>query len=108
MTSILAGDRIIPVAQITGLDISGLVTEEVVIVTTTEGDFIATGFHAIEAVMAIKPSAMEGRRLRWRKGAWAVHNMIGHPVMQILAWFGFGAAAVRFHDWTTPRPLGFR
>lgn len=107
-TTILAGDEIIPVSQITGIDISRLLDQESVVVKTANGAFTATGFHAIEVVMALKPSAVEGRRLRWRKGAWAIHNMVGHPVMQILAWFGFGAAGVRFHDWTTPKPLGFR
>jgi hypothetical protein len=64
----------------------------------------AVGFDAIEIIYALKPSAMEGRRLKWKQGAWAVHNIIGHPVLQILAWVGLKRQAIRFHDWTTPKP----
>lgn len=64
----------------------------------------AHGNDAIEAVMLLKPSALEGKRLRWVKNAWAFHNLVGHPVMQILAWLRLYKAAIRFHDWTTPAP----
>jgi hypothetical protein len=98
-----AGNNLIPVERIKRIDISD-VENEVVVLYCDDGKYVAEGFDAIEAVMVLKPSALEGRRLRWRKGAWAFHNIVGHPVMQILAWFGFGRAAVRFHDRTTPRP----
>ena len=81
------------------------VENAVVDIVTLNGDvFRATGTDAIEAVMLLKPSALEGRRLKWKKHAWAIHNLIGHPIMQIMAWMGLGRAAVRFHDWTTPTP----
>lgn len=64
----------------------------------------AEGNDAIEAVMALKPSTLEGRRLKWNKNAWVVHNLIGHPVMQLLAFLGLKRHAIWFHDVTTPRP----
>jgi hypothetical protein len=101
-----AGDDLLPFCDVERIDIRSI-EEELAIVHMKNGTyFCATGFDAIEAVMVLKPSALEGRRLKWRKGAWAFHNMIGHPVMQIMAWLGFKRAAIRFHDYTTPRPRG--
>lgn len=102
---IKAGEDLIPVARVRSVDVSRI-EHEIVLVRTDDGEFEARGFDAIEIVMALKPSAVEGRRLRWRKNAWAFHNFIGHPVVQILAWMGFKKAAIRFHDWTTPTPRG--
>jgi hypothetical protein len=48
-----------------------------------------TGLDAIECAMQIKPSVLEGRRMRWVRRAWAWHNIWGHPVMQFLAFLGF-------------------
>lgn len=98
-----AGNDLIPVDHIKRVDISDVEHERVVI-WTKERQYIAEGFDAIEAVMVLKPSALEGRRIKWPKGAWAFHNIVGHPLMQVMAWLGYGRAAVRFHDWTTPRP----
>lgn len=64
------------------------------------------GNDAIEALMLIKPSALEGRRLRWEKRAWLVHNLVGHPLMQVLALFGQHDLAIRVHDRTIPKPVG--
>lgn len=37
------------------------------------------------------------RRLRW-----TAHNLIAHPVSEILYLFGFEDAGNRIHDWTIP------
>ncbi|HTK04169.1 MAG TPA: hypothetical protein VL500_01165 [Candidatus Eisenbacteria bacterium] len=68
------------------------------------GVAVAEGIQAIDALMALKPSALEGRRLRWARHAWAVHNLIGHPLMQVLAFLKCHRAAMRMHDGTVPRP----
>jgi hypothetical protein len=98
------GERLIQFVDVDDLDLSDLENEHVRITRKDGKVFDAYGFDAIEAVMALKPSALEGRRLKWQKGAWAFHNMIGHPWMQILAWLGFTRRAIKFHDDTTPRP----
>lgn len=61
-------------------------------------------FAALELVWTLKPSALEGKRFRWYKHAWAFHNLIAHPVMQLLAWCGLYTQAMWVHDATTPRP----
>ena len=60
------------------------------------------GAQAIEVILWTKPSALEGTHVRWIRHAWAVHNLVGHPLMQILVWLGFRKAAFAVHDGTVP------
>lgn len=103
-----AGDLLLPFVDVAHLDMGGIEKGSVLIVMKDGVAHEARGFDAIEAIMAVKPSAVEGVRLSWRPHAWAFHNLIAHPMVQILAWCGWKRAAVRFHDWTTPTPRGFR
>ncbi len=103
-----AGNDLIPFRDVARVDIAQIEEEVVNIYTHGGSSYCAQGFDAIEAIMILRPSAMEGQRLRWKKHAWAFHNIVGHPLMQFMAWMGLGRAAVRFHDWTTPRPRGGR
>lgn len=105
--SVKAGDKIIPIIWVDDIDISTI--EQGFITIKANGEFYKSyGFDAIETIMVFKPSALEGRRLKWRKNAWFFHNMFAHPMVQILASLGFKRQAVRFHDWTTPTPRGFK
>jgi hypothetical protein len=103
-----AQDDLIPLYSIQRIDIERLENGEVDIITYDGTTHTARGFDAIEAVWAIKPSAMEGRRLKWKKGAWAFHNLVAHPLMQLLAWCGMTRRAIWLHDVTTPYPQGFK
>ena len=60
------------------------------------------GAQAVEVILWTKPSALEGTHVRWIRHAWAVHNLVGHPLMQILVWLGFRKAAFAVHDGTVP------
>lgn len=102
-----AGSRLIAVAAIRSVDFSEIESLRLKIVHA-EGTVVAEGIHAIEALMELKPSALENRRLRWAKRAWMIHNLIGHPLMQMLALFRLYRAAMWIHDATVPRPLGAR
>lgn len=104
---IKAGQDLIPVAEVTRADISDVENGVVDIFCGAERRRLE-GFDALEAVMLLNPSALEGRRLRWMKNAWAFHNLVAHPVMQVLVWLGFKKAAIRLHDATVPKPVGFR
>lgn len=33
---------------------------------------------------------------------WAVHNLVGHPLMQIFSWLGMKDLAAKVHDATVP------
>lgn len=104
---IKAQSKLIPVDQISLVDIDQI-EQGLVVVKTSEGVFECHGFDAIEAVMLLKPSALEGKRFKWKKNAWAFHNLVAHPIVQILAWLGFKKQAVQFHDYTTPKPRDFK
>lgn len=67
---------------------------------------IVSGIFAIDLLMTIKPSVLEGKRMRWHRHRWAVHNLIGHPLMQILSWLHKPKLAMSVHDRTIPRPSG--
>lgn len=102
-TFILAGDALIAEDAVREVDLSALERLRVVI-RHDGGTAVAEGIQAIEALMHLKPSAMEGRRLRWARHAWAFHNLVGHPVMQMLAFVGLRRWAIAVHDGTVPRP----
>ena len=99
-----AGERLVPLDAVAGLDIADVEAARVRVDLKDGTTLVAEGFDAIEAVWLVRPSALEGRRLRWRKGAWALHNLVAHPAMQVLAWLGYGRLGVRLHDATTPVP----
>lgn len=98
-----AGMALIPVSDIRRVDLEQL-EDQIVTIHTMDATYTSEGSDAIETVMLCKPSALEGRRLKWRKHAWAYHNLIAHPVMQIMVWMGRTRQAVAYHDRTTPRP----
>lgn len=102
-----AGEQLIPIRLVDRIDISNIEAGEVLVIS--EGvEHVARGFDAIEACMLFKPSALEGRRLKWNKGAWAFHNIFAHPAMQLLAWLRCYKTAIWLHDTTTPQPRGFK
>jgi hypothetical protein len=103
LTWFRCGDRVLPLKGIRQIDVSRLVHHEVTI-HHKEGTFVATGADAIDLIFMVKPSVLEGRRLRWVRHAWTVHNLVGHPLMQVLAWMGHPKWGVKIHDLTTPRP----
>ncbi|MDO8571376.1 MAG: hypothetical protein Q7R79_01735 [bacterium] len=103
--SIVANTAIIPLSEIKEIDISEIMHMKVRILHGNHWTTIE-GIPAIDAVYLFKPSALEGRRFRWVRNAWAFHNLIAHPLMQILAFFKRYELAMRIHDATIPRPIG--
>lgn len=106
--AIKAGNFLIPVSRVRAVNIERI-EEQIVSVERDDGKvFLAEGFDAIDIVLQLKPSALEGRRLRWRAGAWAWHNTAGHFGLQVLVWLGLKKAGIRWHDYTTPRRRDLR
>ncbi len=96
--------KVLPIAGILSIDTQYLEKHIQVNVEHQEGRFLLFGPDAINLLMLVKPSALEGRRLKWLRHAWSKHNIIGHPVMQVLAWFGYGKLGLRYHEHTVPKP----
>jgi hypothetical protein len=102
-----AGNEVIRIADIERLDLSRL-EQGIVSVTCQDRTLEASDFDAFEILMLLHPSSIEGRRLKWAKNAWAFHNLVAHPLMQVMVWLGFKKQAIRLHDATVPRPIGVR
>lgn len=65
---------------------------------------VVEGVKAVEVIMRLCPAALEGRQMKYIRHRWAIHNLIGHPLMQLLAWLGFTKLGIKVHDATTPNP----
>lgn len=98
-----AGDKLFPLSRVLSVDVSQLANYKVSVKLDTR--YVALeGPDAIELVLLMKPSALEGRRLRWVRHVWTIHNLIGHPGMQILVWLGKPKWGIWLHEITTPKP----
>lgn len=67
-------------------------------------NFLVKGSEATIIIMSLCPSALEGKEFRYAKHAWAIHNLIGHPLMQIFSWFHLTKLGIKIHDATVPDP----
>jgi len=63
------------------------------------------GPEAINLLMQLCPQALEGQQLKYERYAWSVHNLIGHPLMQIFSWLGLTSLGLKIHDATVPNPI---
>jgi hypothetical protein len=66
---------------------------------------IVEGPQAYDLVMRLCPEVTEGQNLKQQRGRWAIHNLFGHPLMQILAWLGLVGLGLKIHDKTVPNPI---
>lgn len=98
-----ADGRVFRLSEVVLADFSKLPELEVLITLSTGQQLKAYDIDAIELAYALKPSVIEGRRLRHARYMWAVHNMIGHPLMFILALFKLYKLAFWVHDITVPK-----
>lgn len=63
------------------------------------------GPEAYNLIMELCPVALEGEGGKYQRHAWSVHNIIGHPLMQICAWLGCTRLGLKIHDITVPNPI---
>jgi hypothetical protein len=105
----LTDEFIINLSEVCRIDISEVEQQRVLVyMNDVPEPLLVTGFAAMELVWQIKPSALEGKRIKWAKHAWSFHNIVAHPVMQLLAYCGFYRRAMWVHDITVPKPLKFK
>lgn len=103
-----AGTQIVPFHAVARVDTARIEDLEADVHLLDGSVVLVTGIDAVELAMLLKPSVLEGRRLRWAKRAWWVHNWVGHPLMQLLALVGLPRWGMWVHDATVPRPRGPR
>jgi|SRR5690349_15364134 len=105
-----AGNMLIHTDQVAIINTENLETKlELEVMYVTDTGFkraVINGPQAIEALMILDPTALESRRLRWARNKWAIHNLVGHPLMQVFAFFKMYDLAMWIHDATVPKPLG--
>ena len=101
------GRDLLPVEKILRADYSNIMDLRLK-VFTTEGAFEIEGIDALEGAMLLNPACLEGKRLRWKRHVWAFHNLVGHPLMQVLAFAKLYKWAFWVHDKTVPKPRGAR
>jgi len=103
LSFIQAGDVLLNVSAVRRVEL-GEIDRLRAVIHHDGGIAVIEGIQVIDALMALKPSALEGRRLRWARHAWAVHNLVGHPLMQFFAFLKMHKFAMAVHDGTVPRP----
>lgn len=101
-----AAGHVFNVADVVEADFTQIEDLRAVIKLRNGTEITALDIDALEAAYLIKPTVVEGKRLRFATRAWVVHNLIGHPLMQMLAFFGKYELAFKVHDDTAPRALG--
>lgn len=62
------------------------------------------GQPAIDLLMQLNPAILEGKRLKFIRHAWALHNLIAHPALQMLSWLKLTKLGMKIHDKTVPKP----
>lgn len=103
-----AGSMMLRIADIERIDIAEIEHGRLTVFHDGGKPLVAQDFDAFEILMLLHPAAVEGRRLRWAKHAWAFHNLVAHPLMQVMVWAGFRKQAIWLHDATVPKPRGIR
>lgn len=97
-------DLVVAITEIRDLDCTHLEAYRVSVTLRSGRVIELRDQQAFDLVMAVKPSAFEGKRFRFARHAWAFHNLVAHPVLQVLAWAGYAKLGFKIHDATVPRP----
>jgi len=103
---VLIEDRVINADTIATIDLANVEDLRLTVRRKDGETHLVYGIQTIDILMALKPSALESRRLKWPRFAWTIHNLVGHPLMQLLAYFKKYKLAMKVHDATIPRPRG--
>jgi len=78
---IKAGNTVLRLSDIERIDMAGIEQGQLTVFYSGGQQLVARDFDAFEILMLLHPAALEGRRLRWAKHAWAFHNLVAHPLM---------------------------
>lgn len=92
--------------DISYIDCTNIENLEAKVVLKNGQSFLVYEINAIEIIMQVKPSLFEGKKLKWAKFVWIVHNVLGHPLTQFFALLKMYKLAFWIHDVTVPQPIG--
>lgn len=109
MNYVEINSQIIKTSDIKQIDLSNLISETINVILEDGTKHIVNGFDALEIIYLVHPSSLEGNnKIKFNKHMWAIHNLIAHPVMQLLAWCKQYKRAIWIHDITIPKPIGYK
>lgn len=102
---IFYNNKIVNSDFISKIDCEKLFSENYLTINLKDGtEEIVIGTESINIIMRLCPAFLEGKRLKYIRNAWAIHNMVGHPLMQIFSWIGLPSLGIKIHDKSTPNP----
>lgn len=96
--------KVINSQMIDSIDYSSLIKFGIVKVFIGTHSESVQGQEAYNLIQKLCPTALEGHQAKYYRHAWAIHNLIGHPVMQILSWLHLPGLGIQVHDLTVPMP----
>jgi len=97
--------KLVNVDEISWIDTVNLTTGGYINMYYKDGEReLVEGAKAVEIIMRLCPAALEGRQMKYIRHRWAIHNLIGHPLMQLFSWLGLASLGIRVHDATVPNP----
>lgn len=76
----------------------------IVIFYSSKGSEKVDDPEATNIITKLAPSLLEGERAEYTKYAWTLHNLIGHPMMQIFELLKLNKLSSWAHDVTLPKP----
>lgn len=98
--------RLVNSDTISSIDVEELVDNEYIRVHYKDGKMeLVERMDAFHIVDELAPAALEGRKAKYRRHAWAIHNLLGHPLMQVCAWLHLPRLGLKIHDMTIPFPI---
>lgn len=102
------GTLLVAQGDVRAIDVARLAEGSITLTLMDGRRLPVIGIQAFDAVLALQPAALEGVRLSFGWNAWVLHNLVAHPLMQVLALCRLPKAALWVHDRTVPKPRGVR
>lgn len=100
---LLTDNHIVNSKDICYIDLSTLDSNKIVLKMYDGRVYTVSGIQCFEILSLLKPSAIEGRVKSFEKNAWVLHNLVAHPLMQLLAFVGKFKLGILIHDKTVPK-----
>lgn len=100
---LLTDNHIVNSKDICHIDLSELEYDKIILKMYDGRFYTASGIQCFEILSLLKPSAIEGKVKRFKNNAWVLHNLIAHPLMQLLSFFGHAKLGIIIHDKTVPK-----
>lgn len=102
---VLVNDDLVPVDSIIRVNVESLPLDGTIEVWIKDkGWKVSNEKMMVDILREVHPTYLEGHpKFKWVRRSWTIHNLLGHPVMEVLSRLGFPHLGLRVHDRTIPR-----